>query len=110
MLGFTYKNNETVNDYWGKPHECYHWEGSVIADQSFGYWTNIFSDDQFGYQDDIQFKDGPTGVYWNFAPFVVGTQEEGLFSPPEECASSCTASADGIQSILSIKKLFHSRH
>ena len=101
LQGFTYKNNETAPDYYGDIHQCYHWTGPGF----FGYWT----DNTTGH--DIEFKDGPTGVYWQFAPFVVGPQSPSLFQAPAlaSCSTPCKSSQSAVAHALSLRASFLSR-
>jgi len=101
---FTYKNLENADDYYGNSHKCDHWTGPDF----FGYWTDATS------MIDIQFKDGPTGVFWQFAPFNVGSQDPSLFVTPEPCQATCPPAADSLdfpdfsaeKHILSLQQAF----
>ena len=84
LRGFHYSNVENATDYYGASHACNHWTSGITF---FGYWTQLHTGD------DIQFKDGPSGVFWNFAPFNVAPQNPSIFDLPTNqgnCSQLCT--------------------
>jgi hypothetical protein len=84
--GFTYADEDTAQDMFGETHTCDHWGGSGnFPSSAFGYWTDKTSGE------DIKFKDGPTGVEWNFAgKLQVRSQNASMFQLPGDCSKKCS--------------------
>ena len=52
LAGFTYADEDTADDMFGKSHTCDHWGGSgSFPNDAFGYWTDKATGE------DIMFKD-----------------------------------------------------
>eukprot|EP01095_Lingulamoeba_sp_RSL-Kostka_P004376 TRINITY_DN1554_c1_g1_i1.p1 TRINITY_DN1554_c1_g1~~TRINITY_DN1554_c1_g1_i1.p1 ORF type:complete len:251 (+),score=69.09 TRINITY_DN1554_c1_g1_i1:81-755(+) len=80
LRGFNYSSIETADDYYGDTHTCNYWVGI----DGFAYWT----DEQNGH--DVKFKDGNTGVTWQWGSFQVGPQDPSMFDLPSgDCSKSC---------------------
>lgn len=80
LQGFNFSSTETADDMYGVQHNCNFWLGA----DDFGYWTDVDT------RHDIQFRDGPSGVFWNFGHFNVVNQSEALFQLPSgDCSTKC---------------------
>ena len=56
---------------------------------------------------DIQFKDGDTGVFWNFGEFDVTPQSPSLFTlPSSQCNSPCSPLAYTPESVAAMTALY----
>eukprot|EP01096_Ripella_sp_DP13-Kostka_P009727 TRINITY_DN374_c0_g1_i1.p1 TRINITY_DN374_c0_g1~~TRINITY_DN374_c0_g1_i1.p1 ORF type:complete len:227 (-),score=93.90 TRINITY_DN374_c0_g1_i1:24-704(-) len=99
LAPFKFLNNGTAPDYNGFTHECFHWIGPGI----FAYWT----DRTTGH--DVRFKDGTSGVFWQYAPFSVGPQSPSLFQTPNTpaCNVPCPAATlDGLYHVQGLHRDF----
>lgn len=79
LAPFNYNGTETVPDQAGDMHDTYRWR----SEAGFQYWT----DKTTGL--DIQFKDGPSPVYWNYGPLHFRNQTNSVFDLPNNCLPSC---------------------
>ena len=76
-------------DFYGNQVSTDHWEGPL----NFEYWTVGHNDKLYkNWGHDIVFKDGPTGVTWQWGNFDVSPQDDSLFKLPgsmDECSKKC---------------------
>jgi len=80
--------NEIAQDYAGRNVSCDHWSGP----QAFEYWTSDHNDPVHGFGEDIVFKDGPTGVTWQWGDFDVKDMADSIFDLPgteAQCNTPC---------------------
>jgi len=61
-------------------------------------------------EEDVQFKDGNTGVFWNFGEFDNVPQDPSLFKlPRSDCSAPCSPTAlgkHGAKHLTSLYKVF----
>eukprot|EP00744_Colponema_vietnamica_P020028 GILI01028412.1.p2 GENE.GILI01028412.1~~GILI01028412.1.p2 ORF type:complete len:230 (-),score=44.61 GILI01028412.1:32-694(-) len=83
LQAFNFSSVETAPDMFGNEVSCNYWTGPG----GFGYWTSV------SHGIDVQFRDGPTGVYWNIdMDFDVAPQPSSLFTLPTtgNCSAPCS--------------------
>jgi len=88
LQGFNYSGlQQIVPDYYGVLHKTNLWTGAG----GFNYWTAL---DEFG--SDIQFEDGGgLGIFWNFTPLNVESQDPSIFELPNGfCNINCPSTGD----------------
>lgn len=89
--------------FWNALHfRCYHW----TAIDGFAYWTDINTDE------DVQFKDGNTGVFWNFGKFTDLPNIPDIFKlPSDNCNVPCNnlglAAPGAKEHLASLDRLFN---
>jgi len=90
LKNFKYDSIQLAEDYYGVNHTTYYWTGI----DGFAYWTDAQT------KADIKFKDGETGIFWNFGELEDRPQDNKWFTLPRQCGACHSLSPK--QAVLSL--------